>query len=88
MRNVTVGRPTLPHPSDAGFLRQLSAEGCPAIDLDLWILTDSTDYTVVEGHADGRFTAPVDPAASMPADDRYVRRAVSVVTTVDNPTLS
>ncbi|WP_040778740.1 NAD(P)-dependent oxidoreductase [Nocardia pneumoniae] len=56
----------------------------------LYHLPEVTDYTVVDGHADGRFTARVDLAASMLAlleDDRYVRRTVSVVTTVDNPTL-
>jgi nucleoside-diphosphate-sugar epimerase len=69
-----------------------------ASDLDWTILRPSglyhlpsvTDYTLVEGHADGRFTARTDLAASMLAlldDDRYVRTAVSVITTVDNPTL-
>ncbi|GAA3065178.1 NAD(P)H-binding protein [Streptomyces glomeratus] len=53
-------------------------------------LPSVTDYTLVEGHADGRFTARVDLAASMPAllsDDRHHRTTVSVITTVDNPTL-
>lgn len=56
----------------------------------LFHLPSVTDYTVVEGHADGRFTARVDLAASMLAlldDDRHVRRTVGVVTTVDNPTV-
>ncbi|MCT9929830.1 hypothetical protein N5079_06310 [Planotetraspora sp. A-T 1434] len=49
-----------------------------------------TGYSIVEGHADGRFTARADLAASMLAvldDDRYLRTTVSVVTAVDNPTL-
>lgn len=56
----------------------------------LYHLPSVTDYTVVEGHADGRFTARVDLAASLLAlldDDRHVRRTVSVITTADNPTL-
>jgi hypothetical protein len=56
----------------------------------LYHLPSVTDYTVVEGHADGRFTARVDLAASMLAllnDDRHIRGTVSVITTVDNPTL-
>ncbi len=43
-----------------------------------------------EGHADGRFTARADLAASMRGlldDDRYHRTTVGVITTVDNPTL-
>ena len=56
----------------------------------LYHLPSVTDYTLVEGHADGRFTSRVDLAASMLAlldADRYLRRLVSVITTVDNPTL-
>ncbi|MFG1614119.1 NAD(P)-dependent oxidoreductase [Nonomuraea wenchangensis] len=56
----------------------------------LYHLPSATHYTVVEGHADGRFTARVDLAASMLAlldDDRYVRTTLGVITTVDNPTL-
>lgn len=56
----------------------------------LYHLPSVTDYTVVEGHADGRFTARVDLAASLLAlldDDRHVGRTVSVITTADNPTL-
>ncbi|MFE7800395.1 NAD(P)-dependent oxidoreductase [Nocardia sp. NPDC057440] len=56
----------------------------------LYHLPSVTDYTLVEGHADGMFTARADLAASMLAlldDDRYLRTAVGVVTTVDNPTL-
>jgi nucleoside-diphosphate-sugar epimerase len=56
----------------------------------LYHLPSVTDYTVVEGHADGRFTARVDLAASMLAlldDDRYLHSTVSVITTVGNPTL-
>lgn len=69
-----------------------------ASDLDWTILRPSglyhlpsvTNYTIVEGHADGRFTARVDLAASMLAtlnDDRFLRTTVSIITTVDNPTL-
>lgn len=56
----------------------------------LYHLPSVTDYTVVEGHADGRFTARVDLAASLLAlldDDRHLRSIVSVITTADNPTL-
>ncbi len=56
----------------------------------LYHLPSVTGYTLVEGHADGRFTARADLAASMLAlldDDRYLRTTVSVITTVDNPTL-
>ncbi|MFG1678734.1 NAD(P)-dependent oxidoreductase [Nonomuraea sp. NPDC049269] len=69
-----------------------------ASDLDWTIVRPSglyhlpavTDYTFVEGHADGRFTARADLAASMLAlldDDRYLRATISVITTVDNPSL-
>lgn len=50
----------------------------------------ATDYTMVEGHADGRFTARADLAASMLRlldDDRFVRRVVAVITTSENPTM-
>jgi uncharacterized protein YbjT (DUF2867 family) len=56
----------------------------------LYHLPSVTDYTLVEGHADGRFTARADLAASMLAlldDDRYLRTTIGVITTVDNPTL-
>ncbi|WP_436777862.1 NAD(P)-dependent oxidoreductase [Yinghuangia sp. YIM S09857] len=56
----------------------------------LYHLPAATEYTVVEGHADARFTARVDLAACMLAlvdDDRYVGGTVSVVTTADNPTM-
>ncbi|MFG2867816.1 NAD(P)-dependent oxidoreductase [Streptomyces sp. NPDC048338] len=56
----------------------------------LYHLPSPTDHTVVEGHADGRFTARADLAASMLAlldGDRHVRSTISVITTVDNPTL-
>lgn len=56
----------------------------------LFHLPSVTDYTLVEGHADGRFTARIDLAASMLAlldDDRHLRKTVSVITTSDNPTL-
>jgi nucleoside-diphosphate-sugar epimerase len=56
----------------------------------LYHLPSATDYTLVERHTDGRFTARVDLAASMLAvldDDRYIGATVSVITTADNPTL-
>jgi uncharacterized protein YbjT (DUF2867 family) len=56
----------------------------------LYHLPSVTDYTVVQGHADGRFTSRADLAASMLAllsDDRHLRTTVSVITTVDNPAL-
>lgn len=56
----------------------------------LYHLPSVTDYTVVAGHADGRFTARVDLAASMLAllnDDWHLRTTVGVITTVNNPTL-
>ncbi|MGK8491595.1 NAD(P)-dependent oxidoreductase [Nocardia asiatica] len=56
----------------------------------LYHLPSVTDYTIIEGHADGRFTSRTDLAASMLAvldDDRYLRTTVSVITTVDNPAL-
>jgi uncharacterized protein YbjT (DUF2867 family) len=56
----------------------------------LYHLPSVTDYTLVEGHADGRFTSRADLAASMLAvlnDNRYLRTTLGVITTVDNPTL-
>ncbi|MCT2593867.1 NAD(P)H-binding protein [Streptomyces sp. N2-109] len=56
----------------------------------LYHLPSATDYTLVEGHADGRFTARVDLAASMLAllgDDRHHHATLGVITTVDNPAL-
>ncbi|MEV5651385.1 NAD(P)H-binding protein [Nocardia sp. NPDC052254] len=56
----------------------------------LYHLPEVTDYTIVEGHADGMYTSRTDLAASMLAmlnDDRYVRATVGVITTTDNPTL-
>ncbi len=56
----------------------------------LYHLPSVTDYTVVQGHADGRFTARVDLAACLLAaldDDRYVHTTISVITTADNPSL-
>ncbi|BCJ38540.1 hypothetical protein Athai_60430 [Actinocatenispora thailandica] len=55
----------------------------------LYHLPSVTDYTMVEGDADGRFTARVDLAAGMVAllDGRYTGRTVSLVTTVENPGL-
>lgn len=69
-----------------------------ASDLDWTVVRPSglfhlpavTDYTVTEGHADGRFTARVDLAACLLAlaeGSGHLRTAVSVITTVDNPTL-
>ncbi|MGK8558946.1 NAD(P)-dependent oxidoreductase [Nocardia gipuzkoensis] len=49
-----------------------------------------TDYTVVEGHAEGRFTSRADLAACLlrlVGDDRYVQKIVSVVTMSGNPGL-
>lgn len=69
-----------------------------ASDLDWTIVRPSglydlpavTDYTLVEGHADGRFTARCDLAASLLRlldDDRLIRTTAGVITTVDNPSL-
>jgi hypothetical protein len=56
----------------------------------LYHLPSVTSYTVVEGRADGRFTARMDLAASMLAmldNNRHVRTTVSVMTTLNNPSL-
>ncbi|MET9211189.1 MULTISPECIES: NAD(P)-dependent oxidoreductase [unclassified Nocardia] len=56
----------------------------------LYHLPAPTDYTVVDGHADGRFTARVDLAAYLLAlldDDRHIHRTVGIITTTDTPTL-
>jgi putative NADH-flavin reductase len=56
----------------------------------LYHLPSVTNYSVVEGQADGRFTARVDLAASILAmldNNRYLRTTVSVVTTLNNPSL-
>ena len=56
----------------------------------LYHLPSVTDYTIVEGHAEGRYTARADLAASLLAlldHDRHLRSTISVITTVDNPTL-
>ncbi|GGN85529.1 hypothetical protein GCM10010112_66030 [Actinoplanes lobatus] len=56
----------------------------------LYHLDSATEYAVVEGHADGRFTARVDLAAGMLAmltDDRYVRATAGIITTVGIPTI-
>ncbi|MFD5176502.1 NAD(P)-dependent oxidoreductase [Nocardia sp. NPDC058379] len=56
----------------------------------LYHLAAPTDYTVVDGHADGRFTARVDLAAYLLAlldDDRHIHRTVGVITTTDTPAL-
>lgn len=50
-----------------------------------------TDYRVAEDVADGLFTARTDLAASMVAqlvDDRYVRRAMAVITTRVRPSIA
>ncbi|NUS94279.1 MAG: NAD(P)H-binding protein [Nocardia sp.] len=67
-----------------------------ATDLDWTIVRPSglfdlphrTDYTVAQQRAAGRFTSRTDLAAcllSLAESDRYLRTAVGVVTTTDNP---
>ncbi|MGW0251296.1 NAD(P)-dependent oxidoreductase [Nocardia goodfellowii] len=69
-----------------------------ATDLDWTIVRPSglyelpavTDYTMVEGHADHRFTARVDLAASLlrlAEEGSFVRKVVGVVTTTGNPSM-
>ncbi|MEV0295347.1 NAD(P)H-binding protein [Nocardia sp. NPDC050710] len=56
----------------------------------LYELPAVTDYTMVDGWADGRYTARVDLAAALlrsADEDRFIRKVVSVVTTIDNPSL-
>ncbi|WP_043661068.1 NAD(P)-dependent oxidoreductase [Nocardia thailandica] len=56
----------------------------------LYDLPTVTDYTLVAGHADGRFTARADLAASLlrlAEEDLFFRRVVAVVTTTDNPSM-
>ncbi|MBW6440276.1 NAD(P)H-binding protein [Actinoplanes hulinensis] len=56
----------------------------------LYHLPSVTAYSILDGHADGRFTARVDLAAGMLAmltDNRYVRTTAGIITTVDNPTM-
>ncbi|RDI53302.1 NAD(P)-dependent oxidoreductase [Nocardia mexicana] len=56
----------------------------------LYDLPEVTDYTIVEGRAEGRYTSRADLAASMLsvlADDRYLGATIGVITTVDNPTI-
>jgi putative NADH-flavin reductase len=56
----------------------------------LFHLPSPTHYTIVEGDVEGRYTARADLAASMLAllnDDHYHGATVSVITTVENPTL-
>lgn len=56
----------------------------------LYELANVTDYTMVEGRADRRYTARVDLAASLLRlldDDRFIGKIVEVVTTVDNPSI-
>ncbi|GAB2667583.1 NAD(P)-dependent oxidoreductase [Nocardia goodfellowii] len=69
-----------------------------ATDLDWTIVRPSglyelpavTDYTMVAGHADHRFTARVDLAASLlrlAEEGSFVRKVVGVVTTTGNPSM-
>ncbi|PXX56456.1 putative NAD(P)-binding protein [Nocardia tenerifensis] len=56
----------------------------------LYALPAVTEYTMVEGRADKRYTARVDLAAALlrlAEDATFVRKIVSVVTTTDNPSL-
>ncbi|WP_378739827.1 NAD(P)-dependent oxidoreductase [Nocardia brasiliensis] len=56
----------------------------------LYELPAVTDYTMVEGQADRRYTARIDLAASLlrlAEEGGFVRKIVSVVTTTDNPSL-
>ncbi|MGY2093474.1 NAD(P)-dependent oxidoreductase [Nocardia gipuzkoensis] len=56
----------------------------------LYALPAVTDYTVAEGHVEGRFTSRTDLAACLlwlVDNDRHVRKTVSVVTHSDNPSL-
>ncbi|MFC9896537.1 NAD(P)-dependent oxidoreductase [Nocardia sp. NPDC127579] len=56
----------------------------------LYDLPAVTDYTVVAGHADHRFTARVDLAAALlrlAEQGSFVREVVGVVTTTDNPSM-
>lgn len=56
----------------------------------LYDLPEVTDYTLVEGRADGRYTARGDLAASLLrvlGDRRYIGQTLGVVTTVDNPSM-
>ncbi|MEU8900112.1 NAD(P)H-binding protein [Nocardia sp. NPDC048505] len=57
----------------------------------LFELPAVTEYTMVAGHADSRFTARVDLAASLlrlaETEGLFVRDTVAVVTTADNPSI-
>lgn len=56
----------------------------------LYDLPAVTSYELAEAHADGRFTARVDLAASLLkllADDTYVRKVLAVVTREDQPSV-
>ncbi|WP_174184329.1 NAD(P)-dependent oxidoreductase [Nocardia barduliensis] len=56
----------------------------------LYTSSTVTDYTVVEGRAEGRFTSRADLAACLlrlAEDGGHIRETVSVVTTSDNPGL-
>ncbi len=55
----------------------------------LYHLPAATGYTITEGHADGRFTARADLAASLldlVEGNRYLGATVGVITTTDTPT--
>ncbi|MFI6869857.1 NAD(P)-dependent oxidoreductase [Nocardia sp. NPDC050406] len=56
----------------------------------LYDLPEVTDYAMVEGRADGRFTARVDLAAVLLRvleEAAFIGKTLGVVTTVDNPTM-
>ncbi|MFE9578391.1 NAD(P)-dependent oxidoreductase [Nocardia sp. NPDC006044] len=56
----------------------------------LYHLPSVSAYSVVEGRADGMYTARADLAAcllGLVADDRYLRTTVEIVSSVGNPTL-
>ncbi|WP_280269206.1 NAD(P)-dependent oxidoreductase [Nocardia wallacei] len=56
----------------------------------LYDLPEVTEYTIVEGRAEGRYTSRADLAAcllAVLADDRYLGSTLGVVTTTDNPTM-
>ncbi|GAB2727035.1 NAD(P)-dependent oxidoreductase [Nocardia thraciensis] len=56
----------------------------------LYDLPEVTDYTIVEGRAEGRYTSRADLAACLLAvleGGRYIGGTIGVITTVDNPTI-
>ncbi|MTE16872.1 NAD(P)-dependent oxidoreductase [Nocardia aurantiaca] len=72
------------------FLRASDVDWTVVRPSGLYHLPAVTDYTIVEGFADGRFTSRTDLAASLLSladSDRFVRATVSVITTTDNPPL-